>query len=307
MRAADLPPARQRPRIIGSSPQTRSRPASSPHSYGAARLIPACAEQTKSYRRLNQRQPAHPRVRGADTIHESPRAGGSGSSPRARSRRLSGHALRLDLRLIPACAEQTWPGSATTMPRLTHPRVRGADVHGRGAAAGLFDSIPACAEQTGIQGERVPYRWLIPACAEQTAWKQTASARMPAHPRTCGADPLKVVHLGPFTGSSPHMRSRPSLVSPFLDLCGLIFLVRNRTLRPRRAANVDGNAWVPPSWEQPGEDASVRGTPPDSPRHRRLPQNRAHPRMRGTGLLPDGVDIVIPGCAEQALVDVVVD
>ncbi len=105
------------------------------HRQGAAelahveRVIPACAGNTRFAEMLLGILRGHPRVRGehSATLRWLPNM--SGSSPRARGTRQAGRPGRLCLRVIPACAGNTLPGSQWAPAPTGHPRVRGEHPH----------------------------------------------------------------------------------------------------------------------------------------------------------------------------------
>ena len=119
----------------GSSPRVRGRPPGSRSNPPASGLIPACAGQTRLWRRRPGAHPAHPRVCGADLTYISPPTGWWGSSPRVRGRLGIGQHGDGEAGLIPACAGQTSVGAERPGFTRAHPRVCGADKNGKNVGA----------------------------------------------------------------------------------------------------------------------------------------------------------------------------
>ena len=119
---ARCPARRAHPRVCGADlltpPSGKPAGGSSPRVRGRRRLtlcrgtqrglIPACAGQTIQEIHQMSTALAHPRVCGADLSSRSIREAWPGSSPRVRGRQLGYPVLRAGLRLIPACAGQTY-------------------------------------------------------------------------------------------------------------------------------------------------------------------------------------------------------
>ena len=148
-----------------------------------------------------------------------------------------------------------------------------------------------------------PPRWrvgrrcgLIPACAEQMSRGSKSIPTSTAHPRVCGADPRSVRPGALHNGSSPRVRSRPQGRQRRCEGGRLIPacaeqtttpspLIRSKSAHPR-VCGADG-PYRGPELGRGGSSPRVRSRP-----------SRAVGRFLGAWL--------IPACAEQTLVEVVV-
>ena len=141
-RGADAPSRRSARTRRGSSPLARGGRVRSRLHRCWARLIPARAGRTRSWRRPRSMATAHPRSRGADSVISSAHLSHLGSSPLARGglplpvRHLVGP------RLIPARAGRTRRGSRIPLSAPAHPRSRGADHSSTGAQYAASGSSP---------------------------------------------------------------------------------------------------------------------------------------------------------------------
>ena len=192
------------------------------------------------------------------------------------------------LRLIPACAGQTW----RTCPRRrrlgAHPRVCGADVVLKAHVAEVPGSSPRVRGRPG-EHVRVGDGWgLIPACAGQTSYSRLMSRKFQAHPRVCGADAISACAPFEREGSSPRVRGRQCLSPTGAATTGLIPACAGQTWLYVQAGSV--------TWAHPrvcgadpqvghsetvvnGSSPRVRGRRPDHQDD--LPLVWAHPRVCG--------------------------
>ena len=192
--------------LLGSSPHTRGA-LSVPHgSKPRIRIIPAYAGSTPTAPSTRWTCTDHPRIRGE---HVSPPNGDSkkrGSSPHTRGALVTGHVLRLALRIIPAYAGSTvsvLPGPGATP---DHPRIRGEHVtvfalnqvaagsspHTRGAP--IAQAYLQCAGR------------IIPAYAGSTTSVTPTLIGPWDHPRIRGEHLLDGRGKPRNEGSSPHTR-----------------------------------------------------------------------------------------------------
>ena len=100
-------PSRGRPRVRGSSPLTRGKPATNSPRVITQGLIPAHAGKTRKLCGLNTSSEAHPRSRGENVREGGLRWEGLGSSPLTRGKRLEACLSVFEGGLIPAHAGKT--------------------------------------------------------------------------------------------------------------------------------------------------------------------------------------------------------
>ena len=203
---ADAPVALKCSIHSGSSPRVRGRPAFAPLGNGVARIIPACAGQTRPQKRRQTRRPDHPRVCGADPHRGHVTSSPAGSSPRVRGRPGRRGSCRRQPRIIPACAGQTCGGGLVAGARLDHPRVCGADQGVADGGRDVHGSSPRVRGRQAQLARHVVADRIIPACAGQTDQPLPDSMPGTDHPRVCGADRDVQLLLRPAVGSSPRGR-----------------------------------------------------------------------------------------------------
>ena len=158
---------------------------------GVGRFIPACAGNTKSWKRV--RRPM------------------SGSSPRARGTPARAWSWSSRKRFIPACAGNTPTPAWSPRRSSVHPRVRGEHLPPEPIEERIVGSSPRARgtparSQSGARECR-----FIPACAGNTSASPEKSQPAEVHPRVRGEHIF--FRLAPFdiAGSSPRARgTRPS-------------------------------------------------------------------------------------------------
>ena len=95
-------------RSFGSSPLVRGKHGTSLARISSVRIIPACAGQTRKHIVVGRFDADHPRLCGANGWIRFGLAMPFGSSPLVRGKRdHAGHVVER-MRIIPACAGQTW-------------------------------------------------------------------------------------------------------------------------------------------------------------------------------------------------------
>ena len=142
------------------------------------RLIPAHAGKTPSPQGHAQTRGAHPRSRGENPSAKSAAAAGWGSSPLTRGKRAGQHVLQWPARLIPAHAGKTRPRRDARQRSQAHPRSRGENVDGGGAARPVTGSSPLTRGKLMLTLSTSIRARLIPAHAGKTD---------PEHPRASTA------------------------------------------------------------------------------------------------------------------------
>ena len=181
----------------GSSPRVRGRLQQTIQAGGGLGLIPAGAGQTPCPGPRRPIPRAHPRGCGADPCGSFLFGGFIGSSPRVRGRRVPRPSSKPRTRLIPAGAGQTRPRNRAGREHTAHPRGCGADIEAIITAQASNGSSPRVRgrllEGAGL---RLP-RGLIPAGAGQTHSAGLQPRSRWAHPRGCGADPVRAISRRP--------------------------------------------------------------------------------------------------------------
>ena len=197
-------------RYCGSSPHVRGKRAPRGLGLPGFRLIPACAGKTFSAQEFGPCQSAHPRVCGENWPARVSVSLAKGSSSRVRGK-LTGELIhRRSAGLIPACAGKTNRIASLVSNLPAHPRVYGENGIRRGKPTSPPGSSPRVRGK-GLDGLQVDAAdGPIPACAGKTSASRPRTARLPAHPRMCGEND-EFANIGAIpSGSSPHVRGKPS-------------------------------------------------------------------------------------------------
>ena len=271
----------------GSSPLARGGPPPGSCGSSGRGLIPARAGQTSSAWAYPGRRRAHPRSRGADAgirfTYRLPR----GSSPLARGGRHQRCHARRKQGLIPARA-----GRTLEVPRGTI-RASGSSPLARGGLRGR-------PRRRGRDG-------LIPARAGRTRSSGRPRSRTRAHPRSRGADRLRVAADPADEGSSPLARGRHHRHGPTPADVGLIPARAGRTpgsdsriacrgAHPRSRGADDTNGVTLDGSK--GSSPLARGGPSKSHAARSAPV--AHPRSRGADSAGVHADAAVMGSSPLA-------
>ena len=192
------------------------------------RFIPACAGNSLRRRRSASRWSVHPRVRGEQLTLMLFLSAPDGSSPRARGTGALGTFERDFQRFIPACAGNSWPGSAGTVAGSVHPRVRGEQTAKSIRPVAFSGSSPRARGTDHHQvGQFVVHRF-IPACAGNRVHPQLAAQALKVHPRVRGEQTLGLATDKISGGSSPRARGTEALPA---------LLARQRRFIPACAGN----------------------------------------------------------------------
>ena len=177
---------------MGSSPLTRGKPSWWAGELARRGLIPAHAGKTLSSDTHHNLPRAHPRSRGENEALAASDATDKGSSPLTRGK----------------------PSLYLPLPSLSvaHPRSRGENDRWLATSSRSQGSSPL------TRGKPWPARYghrgsgLIPAHAGKTSISRRSRARMRAHPRSRGENPLTGRCPASGVGSSPLTRGKPELV-----------------------------------------------------------------------------------------------
>ena len=197
------------PTPSGSSPLTRGKRRRRIHLGRQHRLIPAHAGKTPRRRSLIRHLPAHPRSRGENGSVLSFYAGGGGSSPLTRGKRLAGFAFGAQGRLIPAHAGKTPRVGMRARAFRAHPRSRGENLTRddivwlrAGSSPLTRGKLDECLDGGG-DGR------LIPAHAGKTRRRGSLRGPLGAHPRSRGENLVTLAAEAATAGSSPLTRGKP--------------------------------------------------------------------------------------------------
>ena len=179
----------------------------------ATRIIPAHAGQTSTLGMTVVRPSDHPRACGANDDFLVQLGAMVGSSPRMRGKRRLPQQILRRLRIIPAHAGQTRPGTRPASRWSDHPRACGANV----AVPVTLIMVPGSSPR--MRGKHMHMDMssiaarIIPAHAGQTAPVCNPNRPPPDHPRACGANEVIYERLSQLIGSSPRMRGKPTCLT----------------------------------------------------------------------------------------------
>ena len=191
---------------FGSSPRARGTQPAEVAPRPARRIIPACAGNTRARRSATRPSADHPRVRGEHTGGPGGQGASHGSSPRARGTRDVGKRQRIAVRIIPACAGNTYCIWVSFRMRTDHPRVRGEHYDWRTKDIWTYGSSPrARGTPDGDAHPRLGGR-IIPACAGNTDIVASAIMTATDHPRVRGEHTFGSASYARRIGSSPRAR-----------------------------------------------------------------------------------------------------
>ena len=194
----------------GSAPRARGTPAASSAGDNTLRISPACAGNTFGTDLGRSIEADQPRVRGEHRTRSWAALTSSGSAPRARGTRLPQLAhLASDLRISPACAGNTSPGTPPTASPTDQPRVRGEH---SGIAQGPLMGPGSAPRARGTLCKAVlpdtPTR-ISPACAGNTARYRRHPSGQADQPRVRGEHITRHAHRPYDDGSAPRARGTP--------------------------------------------------------------------------------------------------
>ena len=169
-------------------------------------IIPAYAGSTYRRRSRNARRQDHPRVCGEHPQIVSKLSDDEGSSPRMRGAHLHHGPVQAGLRIIPAYAGSTLPGTRAWARRPDHPRVCGEHSAACDKSAARQGSSP---RMRGAHKNQcfLPNRLgIIPAYAGSTRCANPTAHPGWDHPRVCGEHIQQNSKGVGDSGSSPRMR-----------------------------------------------------------------------------------------------------
>ena len=140
------------------------------------------------------------------------RAGGTGSSPRARGTASRSLMVGIWCRFIPACAGNGVRPSCLSWWRAVHPRVRGERARARVPSRRAAGSSPRARGTEGDLAHGALFLRFIPACAGNGRGWSGRSRADPVHPRVRGERVCFSSRASSSSGSSPRARGTGELV-----------------------------------------------------------------------------------------------
>ena len=200
--------------VLGSSPRVRGKQGHSGNERSDPGLIPACAGKTPRAPCPGYPDRAHPRACGENVVCSAMSFGFPGSSPRVRGKPHRQRQPPDEAGLIPARAGKTGGSVCRSASQAAHPRACGENVVCSAMSFGFPGSSPRVRGKPHRQRQPPDEAGLIPARAGKTGGSVCRSASQAAHPRACGENGGGFGLGGPFLGSSPRVRGKPSGRSP---------------------------------------------------------------------------------------------
>ena len=169
-------------------------------------IIPACAGNTSAAHASASMRREHPRMRGEHERTPGSHLHFGGSSPHARGTRSATCFLKINARIIPACAGNTRAEALACQVHRDHPRMRGE----HSSASSVQTLCPGSSPHArGTLVARVRIRivpGIIPACAGNTDDAVVVWCERGDHPRMRGEHTVPYVAFWRRVGSSPHAR-----------------------------------------------------------------------------------------------------
>ena len=271
----------------GSSPHARGTHGIDQFSRVAIRIIPACAGNTPIDPQHRPRSTDHPRMRGEHNHGLAGDVSPAGSSPHARGTPVEESRDERHVRIIPACAGNTFPAPSLYRMPPDHPRMRGEHRGWRPAAARRIGSSPHARGTRTVRGARGDNRRIIPACAGNTDVIAGQYGSVADHPRMRGEHYSDRHNIPPKHGSSPHARGTHSR-SPTRESGHRIIPACAGNTRP----DTNYRMYIPDHPRMRGEHymprTAFRSTHGSSPHARGTPVRDRAQRHRGR---------IIPACA----------
>ena len=254
-------------------------------------IIPACAGNTRAYRRWYAWIRDHPRMRGEHLWPRPSRIFWEGSSPHARGTRGHGRLRYHGDGIIPACAGNTDYIADRPYSQRDHPRMRGEHIDTGSPRSMCRGSSPHARGTQTSSNTVVSDIGIIPACAGNTMAVRFHVSSHGDHPRMRGEHQVMTRMSEKERGSSPHARGTP--------FTGDVGTVRLRII-PACAGNTSAFGMrMMVRWDHP----RMRGE--HRLRHRRLRYRRgSSPHARGTPEVTAGnsrTNGIIPACAGNTL------
>ena len=308
MRGEHMSSFARRPSFSGSSPHARGARRAGRRELPAQRIIPACAGSTRASREWPRPPRDHPRMRGEHSSYYGCEYDWAGSSPHARGAPTGRSGRSMATGIIPACAGSTAHLNKHTCLVGDHPRMRGEHARFQFSVMLSRGSSPHARGAPDTCDARYLEWGIIPACAGSTLLESCRTGARGDHPRMRGEHHRGQTATHGSTGSSPHARGAPDLVTVVDLLNGIIPACAGSTswasVRPSRSGDHprmrgEHEPYGGPLIDQTGSSPHARGAHKDRlpiPRtwgiipacagstwRRRVPSPTAwdHPRMRG--------------------------
>ena len=217
----------------GSPPHARGRLGVGEQRGHPQGITPACAGKTRAASAIFRPRTDHPRMRGEDIKVAVLRKSPQGSPPHARGRPGFSVRRRPGGRITPACAGKT------NRNEIGRYAATGSPPHARGRLTGL--------------SRKESSRGITPACAGKTVCRTSNFQLSPDHPRMRGEDWRRSVSSDGDSGSPPHARGRPPLLSCLTPSSRITPACAGKTCRTVSS--------LQPPWDHPrmrGEDHDKR-------------------------------------------------
>ena len=235
-------------------------------------------------------EPDHPRVRGERGDAAAVDVGRAGSSPRARRTQWEQVSNLLEVRIIPACAENAELGARGGQRWADHPRVRGERHLPRHRRLNFRGSSPRARRTLPKAHSQPSALRIIPACAENAGRGGARRDVVSDHPRVRGERRYAPTWACHVHGSSPRARRTPAHVAEHGRAVRIIpACAENATRRTRRRPTRTDHPRV--RGERRGDGLGILHKCGSSPRARRT--------QDGVARCDEDVRI-IPACAENA-------
>ena len=208
LRGGNLNAAASASTSMGSSPLARGKLGGVEHESEHARIIPACAGETRARTRACAISRDHPRLRGGNGRKTKGRVAPAGSSPLARGKLLDAVDETLDEGIIPACAGETATACGSSTGAWDHPRLRGGNGRGPRQPNSRAGSSPLARGKPEMYRDTLRGIRIIPACAGETNQMLALPCQRPDHPRLRGGNASVSSIYFRMAGSSPLARGK---------------------------------------------------------------------------------------------------
>ena len=173
-------------------------------------------------------------MRGENAAPTAATLGVSGTSPRARGKRVFPHPGSPALRNIPACAGKTPSCKSWGRPSSEHPRARGENARSPCCALSGTGTSPRTRGKQSGKPILSPTHGNIPAHAGKTEGEHGLVLKGEEHPRARGENLLTGVRSMYSGGTSPRTRGKLPVLDPYCLPPRNIPAHAGKTYRPRR-------------------------------------------------------------------------
>ena len=195
--------------MLGASPRLRGKPLDGRVGGGEGRCIPAPAGETLLTSTARCLREVHPRACGGNVLDSLDLPFAEGASPRLRGKQNRFPTCRMVSGCIPAPAGETVNPEGSDFGPRVHPRACGGNGSQGRSKSGNRGASPR------LRGKRAPYRAptrprrCIPAPAGETGLLKPCRVSIRVHPRACGGNGCRALHILWRAGASPRLRGKP--------------------------------------------------------------------------------------------------